>query len=408
MVDNYRGKKWGVTIIVLIISVFLIFFIEPMFSNTSYTINTCENIRGVRGAPSPITNLSVYNRGDGESAYLTWSANNDPNFDHYNVYQNETEILDDVTGMKPINSSIKDNSTTNYTATGLICGFTYWFAVTAVNTLGEENTAVKSVNITVNAFTLNTQPLAEIVGGNITVEVKVNLTKADIQYVAISIDKGVWMECNYNSFSRNYEYFWNTTHEPDGEHTIDACATNKYDVTRYAEQTLIYVGNQHFTIYFNPGWNLITLPLDTMYKWAGGLANTIPNCTHIGEWNFSNQQFDFYVKNTDSNNFTLQQGLGYMVYTNTSSSLTLTGMNITITTINLNKGWNSIGWFNITTTTAEALAQNITNCTFVAYWNATLCRFILHPTNTDISDFAVEQGRGYFVYVTKESTWINQ
>ncbi len=92
----------------------------------------------------------------------------------------------------------------------------------------------------------------------------------------------------------------------------------------------------------------------------------------------------------------------------TSSSLTLTGTNITTAAIDLDIGWNSIGRFNITATAAELLVQDITNCTAVAYWNVTLGRFIIHPINTDIGDFIIERGMGVFVYVKTESSWINQ
>ena len=237
---------------------------------------------------------------------------------------------------------------------------------------------------------------------------KVNDYTYNLQYVNVTIDKTQVLSCTYVHFDKTWNCVWNTTLESDGEHTIDATATDNSGNTGSAEHITVNVSNQYFTLHFNSGWNFITLPLNTVYEWAGDLANAVSNCTHIGEWNSSTQRFEFYVKNTGTNNFALQQGRGYMVYTNSSSSLTLTGMNITITTINLNVGWNSIGRFNSTAATAESLAQNITNCTSVAYWNTTLGRFITHPINIEISDFAVERGGGYFVYVTSESTWTNQ
>ena len=71
-------------------------------------------------------------------------------------------------------------------------------------------------------------------------------------------------------------------------------------------------------------------------------------------------------------------------------------------------GWNSIGYFNITATTAETLAQNITNCTAVAYWNTTLGRFVTHSVGTDISNFTVKKGEGALIYTKTGSVWINQ
>ncbi|MBA3043653.1 hypothetical protein FP804_00780 [archaeon] len=98
-------------------------------------------------------------------------------------------------------------------------------------------------------------------------------------------------------------------------------------------------------------------------------------------------------------------GVGYYIYVDTKSRIDITGITPSTTTVDLNIGWNSIGWHNFTKTKAENLGQNITNCTAVAYWNVTLSRFIVHPVSTDISDFDIERGMACFVYVTTSSTW---
>jgi hypothetical protein len=77
-------------------------------------------------------------------------------------------------------------------------------------------------------------------------------------------------------------------------------------------------------------------------------------------------------------------------------------------TTSLNTGWNSIGWFNSTLTDPESLAQNITNCTAIAYWNNTLGRFVVHPKGTSNVTFAIERSIAYFVFVTSDEVWINQ
>lgn len=158
-------------------------------------------------------------------------------------------------------------------------------------------------------------------------------------------------------------------------------------------------------IQLSEGWNYITLPLNTSYETAEKLANAIGNCTAVSKWNTSSSSFDTHYKGTDAHNFTIDDGVGYLIYVNCTSVFTITGKLILSVTINLKAGWNSIGWNNSTKTTAENLCQNITNCTAVAYWNSTLCRFIVHPTGTNISNFDVEIGNGYFVYVTTSSTW---
>ncbi len=160
-----------------------------------------------------------------------------------------------------------------------------------------------------------------------------------------------------------------------------------------------------FAFSLQEGWNFITLPLNTTYERAEDLANAISSCTHISKWNISTSSFVSHQKGTDVNNFTIDDGVGYIVYVEGDAVFEVNGIEILPVTMSLQKGWNSIGWFNETSTDAESLAQDITNCTTISYWNNTLGRFVMHPVGTNISNFVVEKGNGYLVYVTSETTW---
>lgn len=411
MMSSHDKKRGWVAFVILLIFLFLL-LIRPPSLTLLYPSTAPRGIRADTTPPDPIENLTATDTGLGGSANLTWNVSSAVDFKEYRIYQN-TSTITNVSGMT--NITLIDNQTnTFYQATGLTNGQTYYFAVTAVDKDNNENTTIEKsasatpTDITPPTLYIKSPTDGTIVEGEITIKVKVNDTTYNLQYVNVSINKTQVFSCIYNGFDRTWDCVWDTTTETDGEHTIDATATDKSNNAGSAEHIIVTVSNQHFTLQFSPGWNSITLPLNSNYQYAGDLASVIPNCTHIGQWNTSTQQFDMYVKDTGINNFTLQSGVGYTVYTNTTSTLTLTGTNITSATINLNAGWNIVGRFNITAITAEALAQNITNCTAVAYWNVTLMRFITHPINTDINNFSVERGRGYFVYVTKESVWVNQ
>jgi len=153
------------------------------------------------------------------------------------------------------------------------------------------------------------------------------------------------------------------------------------------------------------GWNFITLPLHTTYERAGDLANAINNCTHIKRWDAAQQAWLLFTKASPENNFTIDNGIGYFVYITAATTFTVEGTKLAMEPIALKQGWNSIGWNNPTKIKAENLCQNITNCTAVAYWNNTLSRFIVHSVGTNISNFDIEMGCGYFVYVSTSSTW---
>ncbi|MEW6070940.1 MAG: hypothetical protein AB1485_10005, partial [Candidatus Thermoplasmatota archaeon] len=103
------------------------------------------------------------------------------------------------------------------------------------------------------------------------------------------------------------------------------------------------------TLSFNQGWNFIVLPLyNTTYRRAEDLAQAIDNCTYIKKWNSTLQEFETHKTGTNENNFTLDNGTGYLVYVTQSSSFVITGNVIPKVTMSLEQGWNSIGRFNST------------------------------------------------------------
>jgi len=244
------GKDKSLTVIFVSFLVILLVF--------SPTISCSSDIKGVKDTtpPDPITELSATNTDSGSDVELNWTPSIASDFDHYNIYQNDTKEITSVSGMTPINDSITDNLVHTYMVTGLKVDNTYYFAVTAVDTSGNENKTVTDTSVTVRNLTIDiTYPASgEKVSGNITIQVRVNCTITP--QVNISIDKGLSLECKYNGLSGRWEHFWNTITETDGEHTIDATATNKYGVTRNAEAITVKVANQHFTLQFNTGWNL--------------------------------------------------------------------------------------------------------------------------------------------------------
>ncbi|MEW6070879.1 MAG: hypothetical protein AB1485_09700, partial [Candidatus Thermoplasmatota archaeon] len=160
----------------------------------------------------------------------------------------------------------------------------------------------------------------------------------------------------------------------------------------------------------NAGWTFVTLirnpPSD--YK-AGDLAGAFGNnCTHIAAWNNATQSFVIFAKSSPSvNNFTIEAGVGYWVYTTGPATFSYSWGNIGSVNMSLKQGWNSIGRFNATATPAKSLASSIPNCTAIAYWDDTLGRFRQYIAGAEIGNFNIERGFGYLVYVTADTTWTN-
>lgn len=175
------------------------------------------------------------------------------------------------------------------------------------------------------------------------------------------------------------------------------------DITRaqltiWSPEGVVVVPEHVFSL--SKGWNLITLPLqNSTYARAGDLVNGIgSNCTHIARWNTSKQAFDlFWIGAPGINNFTLEAGVGYNVYVTADTNFKLTGTKISTAAPSLMKDWNLLGWYNDTSTDAKTLAQS-KGYSSLAYWNNTKQRFVTYIRSTDIGNFVVKKGKGYFVW----------
>lgn len=164
----------------------------------------------------------------------------------------------------------------------------------------------------------------------------------------------------------------------------------------------LYFISGEFIFHFDRGWNLISFPLYSPYHNAESLRSNITNCTAVSMWNITTQTFMAYTTGGGSN-FNISSTDVFFVYINTTNiSFKIVGTPIPpTTTATYSEGWNTIIWLNTTSTDAESFAQGITNCTAVAYWDTALSRFITHPVGTNISNFTINYGQGYFAFIKK-------
>lgn len=95
--------------------------------------------------PSEVTGLVANNAYDGK-INLWWDKSAATDFDHYNIYLDKADIAD-VTGMKAT-QQIKDIATCRYQATGLEDGTMYYFTITAVDKIGNEDVNIVSASAT--------------------------------------------------------------------------------------------------------------------------------------------------------------------------------------------------------------------------------------------------------------------
>lgn len=207
----------------------------------------------------------------------------------------------------------------------------------------------------------------------------------------------------HNDFSPGVTYTFNVTAVKDlaGHDLVSGSVSNPWTFTT-AKIT---------EFNFNPGWGLLALPfINSTVNNAESLANAIgENCTAISCWNNSLGRFITHPAGTNISNFNIVPGVSYMVFVSDKTIFTFTGESkIDSVTMTLGAGWNPVGRFNETTTTAESIGDSISNCTHVARWNATSQSFDVYAVDSGLNNFSIEQGEGYLVYVTKESQWVNE
>jgi len=135
--------------------------------------------------------------------------------------------------------------------------------------------------------------------------------------------------------------------------------------------------------------------------WASTLAENITGCEMISWFNCSSQSFETYIVGGPSQfDFQILDGYGYFILVNQSSSISISGYQITDAYVPLCDGWNGIGWYKVYDTKASYLAENITNCNMVSWFNCSSQSFETYIVGGPQEfDFPITQGMGVFVLI---------
>ncbi|OYT29235.1 MAG: hypothetical protein B6U94_07800, partial [Thermofilum sp. ex4484_79] len=154
-----------------------------------------------------------------------------------------------------------------------------------------------------------------------------------------------------------------------------------------------------------PGWNLVSLPLDTGSNIDSYiLANMFDGkCRYVSRWDPVQQKFITYIPGVSPSEyvFNISIGTGYFVYVSDSVSSSINGTTVTSIDIRLVRGWNIIGW-PLGNLTASELANIIGDKTrYISKWDPVNDRFITYIPGISPKeyDFEVRPGEGYFIYV---------
>jgi peptide/nickel transport system substrate-binding protein len=157
-----------------------------------------------------------------------------------------------------------------------------------------------------------------------------------------------------------------------------------------------------FTMDLNPGWNLISTPIENSSLWAGNISAS--GVDKVAYYNGSSQLFStFLVGLSHANkNFPITPDTGYFVNcTNSILSLTVYGTMVdSPRTLYLYPGWNMVGWSSSSNMTAQDFGGLSGNITKIAGYNSQTGLYTTYLVGLSHSnrDFNMTRGNGYFVY----------
>jgi len=129
----------------------------------------------------------------------------------------------------------------------------------------------------------------------------------------------------------------------------------------------------------------------------------ISGCEIISSFNADNQNYTSIDFESIGSDFSIQNGSGYFVYVNQSTSLYLSGFDFGGFSKNLESGWNLLGWYNYSDTWASDvvsdLTSGLTDITKVYYYDSVNQSYGYYNTSGGSGpDFKITQGMGYYVF----------
>ena len=159
------------------------------------------------------------------------------------------------------------------------------------------------------------------VGGTTTVQVDASDAEDDDSLdVEVAIDAGTYRTASYNSTSGYYEYDWDTTASDDGDHTIDARATDSHGATTNADQVTVTVDNAGETIIegfertdpladYGAATDLYSVTTATVYEGSQALVNdggdygSVVSTSGLDTYPSRGEEFHYRFDNAGDDNF---------------------------------------------------------------------------------------------------------
>ena len=160
------------------------------------------------------------------------------------------------------------------------------------------------------------------------------------------------------------------------------------------------------TIPLTAGWaNYVSLPYFNSYTNAASLFNDIPNCAAVKRWDNSTGSYQVWT-GVRGMNFSILEGEGYIVNVSSSGSWIVVGSDDRSFQQPLTAGWANIISipYNIASTNASDLFNQIPNCAAVKRWNNATGSYQVW-TGVHGTNFTITPGEALIINVGTSTAW---
>lgn len=219
-----------------------------------------------------------------------------------------------------------------------------------------------------------------------------------------------------NDFDFTYPYastsktMWVDKGEGDGDYNNYFYIVRAVDRKLYNDSNLIKVGK--YVKYLNQGWNLISIPFNLSKTDPVDLLQTINDTCIIAQYYNSSDSLDHW-KDTKVGDLTeISNSMGFWLYLNASDVLITAGRIPESIAINLNAGWNLVGYPSFTNRSLEETLSGLEFWERVQFFDSRSItgdywkhNNIKKPEHLNDLDKMVT-GCGYWLYVSQNCIWV--
>lgn len=366
--------------------------------------------------PPPITGLHVA-AADNNAMLLTWDPSPAEDVAYYNIYRNQNSFIDATAAA--LLGNVED---TMYTDTTVAEGAIYFYAVTAVDTSGNENLSVVAAS---NQSADVTSPIVDVrpvgrVAGQITLVADVSDAGVGL---AESCEVCIGMNCSWipavsefpsGADSGVCSYVWNAM---SGNHSYNFRVTDLAGNTRagspYTAQVAEIANGSTVAIDLVPGWNLISLPVLPEDTRTESLLASLDYSRVYGydqgsnKWDiYSRQRTPLDPENTLLN---MQVGTSYWIKMDTAGTLQYVGQRVVIER-SLYEGWNYVGYpYTEIVSPADAFGDLSGEYYYVYGYDASEERWLFYseaPSDAKPNTLTmIEPGKGYVIEMKADGSW---